>query len=62
MDGRGEKEESQGQKNCGRFLTHAPWTKIEKFVYKIQMDQWYQMGFKLIKGKYERPAVAVAGW
>ena len=39
MDGRGEKKESQGQKNCGQFLTHAPLTKIEKFVYKSQMDQ-----------------------
>jgi hypothetical protein len=56
MDGSSEKRRSQGQKNSGLFLTQ---TKMS--ISKSQMNQWYQMKLNLIKGKYERPAVAVAG-
>lgn len=42
MDGRGEKKESQGQ-IVGKSLLMPRWQKIEKFVYKSQMNQWYLM-------------------
>jgi len=43
LDGRGEKEESQGQKNCGQFLTHAPLTKkLRNLCTKVKWTNYIQ--------------------
>jgi len=36
MDGKSEKEESQGQKNSGQFLTHAPLTKTSQLNFSFK--------------------------
>ena len=56
-----KKEESHGQKKQWAIPDSGPFDKSLKNLRKKSIEPMISNGTKLIKGKYERPAVAVAG-